>query len=101
MSIVLLSSGGLDSTLSAVLAAEQKIEIHPLFVDYGQIAKDRELEACLTLYKTFGLPEPKVVSVHDFGSLFPSGLTNNNYHIFNNASRKKFAVFVIRSNLCL
>lgn len=85
MSIVLLSSGGLDSTLSAVLAAEQKIEIHPLFVDYGQIAKDRELKACQTIYKNFGLPDPKVVSVNGFGELFPSGLTNKNFAIFDDA----------------
>ncbi|NQT26661.1 7-cyano-7-deazaguanine synthase [candidate division KSB1 bacterium] len=85
MSIVLLSSGGLDSTLSAVLAAEQGIEIYPLFIDYGQIAKNRELSACQFAYKNFGLPEPKVVSVKGFGELFPSGLTNGDLDIFEDA----------------
>jgi len=85
MSIVILASGGLDSTLSAVLAKEQGLKIHPLFVDYGQIAKDRELDACRTVYKQLNLPEPKVVDVNGFGSIYPSGLTNNNMHILHDA----------------
>ena len=85
MSIVLLSSGGLDSTLSAVLAVEQGLEVHPLFVDYGQMAKDRELNACRVNYKHYGLPEPKVVNVQGFGELYPSGLTNIDMDIFEDA----------------
>jgi len=85
MSIVQLASGGLDSTLSAVLAIEQGIEIHPLFIDYGQIAKDKELEACRVNYKYYGLPEPKVVDVKGFGDLYPSGLTNSDVDIFEDA----------------
>ena len=85
MSIVLLASGGLDSTLSAVLAVEQGIEVHPLFVDYGQIAKDRELNACIVNYKHYGLPKPKVVNVQGFGELYPSGLTNLDMDIFEDA----------------
>lgn len=85
MSIVLLASGGLDSTLSAVLAVEQGLEVHPLFVDYGQLAKNRELNACRINYKHYGLPEPKVVNVQGFGDLYPSGLTNRDMDIFEDA----------------
>ncbi len=85
MSIVLLASGGLDSTLSAILAVEQGLEVHPLFVDYGQMAKDRELDACRVNYKYYGVPEPKVVNVKGFGELYPSGLTNKNMDIFEDA----------------
>ena len=46
MSIVTLVSGGLDSTLVAVLAREGGLEQYPLFVDYGQRAKNKELSAC-------------------------------------------------------
>ena len=46
MSMVTLVSGGLDSTLVAFLAREQGLEQHPLFIDYGQRARDRELAAC-------------------------------------------------------
>ena len=85
MSIVLLASGGLDSTLSAILAIEQGLDVHPLFVDYGQIAKERELDACRVNYKHYGLPEPKVLDVKGFGDLYPSGLTNTNMDIFEDA----------------
>jgi 7-cyano-7-deazaguanine synthase len=85
MSIVLLASGGLDSTLSAVLAVEQDLEVYPLFVDYGQMARDRELNACRVNYRRYGLPEPKVVNVEGFGDLYPNGLTNNSMDIFEDA----------------
>ncbi len=85
MSIVLLASGGLDSTLSAILAVEQGLEVHPLFVDYGQIAKERELNACRVNYKHYGLQEPRVIDVKQFGDLYPSGLTNNDMDIFEDA----------------
>jgi 7-cyano-7-deazaguanine synthase in queuosine biosynthesis len=41
MSIVTLVSGGLDSTLVALLARDEGLEQYPLFVDYGQRAKDK------------------------------------------------------------
>ncbi len=85
MSIVLLASGGLDSTLSAILAVEQGLEVHPLFVDYGHIAKEREINTCRSTYKHYGLPAPKVVNVQGFGELYPSGLTNKNMDIFEDA----------------
>jgi len=85
MSIVLLSSGGLDSTLSAVLALEQGLELHPLFIDYGQLAKDRELSACRVNYKHYGLPEPRIVNLQGFGELYSSGLTNIAMDIFEDA----------------
>ena len=50
MSLVTLTSGGLDSTLVAVLAKEDGIEQFPLFIDYGQICRDQELEACIRVF---------------------------------------------------
>lgn len=85
MSIVMLASGGLDSTLSALMAVEEGIEIFPLFVNYGQIAKDQELTACHVNYKHYNLPEPKIVNVSGFGELYPSGLTNPNMDIYEDA----------------
>ena len=43
MSIVTLVSGGLDSTLVALLTRDAGIQQHPLFIDYGQRAKTLEL----------------------------------------------------------
>ena len=76
MSMVLLASGGLDSTLSAVLAAEKDVVTYPLFVDYGQRSKRLELDACIRNYERLGLPTVNVVDVSGFGDLYKSSLIN-------------------------
>jgi 7-cyano-7-deazaguanine synthase len=76
MSLVTLTSGGLDSTLVAVLAKEDGIEQFPLFIDYGQICRDQELEACIRVFSRLGLPNPEVMNLAGFGKLIPSGLTD-------------------------
>ena len=69
MSIVTLVSGGLDSTLVALLARDEGLEQYPLFVDYGQRAKDKELSACRAVLARLGLPEPKVAELIGFDPL--------------------------------
>lgn len=76
MSIVNLVSGGLDSTLVGVLLKEQCIQTHPLFIDYGQRAAEREWNACLTLHDKYELPSPERVDLSGFGKLIISGLTS-------------------------
>lgn len=85
MSIVTLISGGLDSTVMALLAKEEGITQFPLFIDYGQLNKDRELQACKKNFLRFELPEPVIASLGGFGSLLSSGLTDINRHIYNDA----------------
>jgi 7-cyano-7-deazaguanine synthase len=85
MSIVTLVSGGLDSTLVAKLAIEEGLRIYPLFVDYGQRARDRELAACRLAMKKLGLPEPEIAELSGFGKLIRSGLTDPNLHIIDDA----------------
>lgn len=85
MSIVTLVSGGLDSTLVAKLAQEEGLSIHPLFIDYGQRSRDRELAACRGIMKRLGLPEPKVADLSGYGALIRSGLTDRSLHIVDDA----------------
>lgn len=85
MSIVTLVSGGLDSTLIAKLAQEEGVQQFPLFVDYGQIARDRELAACKKMMKHFDLPQPKLASLGGYGALIQSGLTNAELDVFSEA----------------
>jgi len=85
MSIVTLVSGGLDSTVMAKLAADEGLTQYPLFVDYGQLAKQRELEACRGALARLGLPAPHVVSLAGFGGLLSSGLTDRSKHIVDDA----------------
>ncbi len=94
MSIVTLVSGGLDSTLMAVLVAESKIQQLPLFLNYGQIFYKREYEACLSAFKNLGLPRPTpnrnlmflvcgTAFAHSVGAVAVAiGLLNEQAHLF-------------------
>ena len=76
MSVVTLVSGGLDSSLVTLLAKEEGLEQFPLFVDYGQRARDKELDACRGVLARLHLPAPAVANLDGFGSLIRSGLTD-------------------------
>jgi 7-cyano-7-deazaguanine synthase len=69
-------SGGLDSSLAAVLGKDAGVEMIPLFIDYGQRARERERDACEGICGAFGLPPPVVMDLSGFGSSIPSGLTD-------------------------
>ena len=85
MSIVTLVSGGLDSSLVAKLAKEEGMRIFPLFVDYGQRAKEKEFTACKRMMSELGLPMPNVADLAGYGSLIRSGLTDSNLDIVEDA----------------
>jgi 7-cyano-7-deazaguanine synthase len=74
--MVTLVSGGLDSTLLAILAKEEGVEQYPLFINYGQICKEKELKSCIAIHRKYKLPKPRIMNVSGFGRLISSGLTN-------------------------
>lgn len=76
MSIVTLVSGGLDSTLTALLIKEEGVKQFPLFINYGQLCKNAEWKACKIVHKKYNLPNPRLVDVKGFGKLIFCGLTN-------------------------
>ena len=76
MSLVNLVSGGLDSTLVGLLAREEGVEIHPLFVDYGQRARLKEWETCQRVHTQLGLPVPIRMDLSGFGQVIRTGLTS-------------------------
>lgn len=85
MSIVTLVSGGLDSTLMALLTAESEIEQFPLFIDYGQIFFSREYNACIKNFENLHLPRPRRMSLGGFGHTIPSGLTTRKKDVLRDA----------------
>lgn len=85
MSVVTLVSGGLDSTVMAVLAQESGVTQHPLFIDYGQRSRDREYSACCDAMRGRGLPEPRVASLPGYGHLIRTGLTDASLHVMEDA----------------
>lgn len=76
MRLVNLVSGGLDSTLVGVLAREEGVEVYPLFIDYGQRAREKEWETCQQVHAQLGLPTPIRMDLSGFGKVIRSGLTS-------------------------
>ena len=85
MRAVVLASGGLDSTLLALLAKDEGYDVYPLFVDFGQLAASTELHHCEQAMGRHGLRQPDIADVRGFGTLIPSGLTRDNLHIVDDA----------------
>ena len=77
MSMITLVSGGLDSTLMAVLAKDEHLKQFPIFIDYGQRARRQEWSTCQRLFDKLKLPEPVRMDLRGFGKIIPSGLTNS------------------------
>ena len=72
-SIVILLSGGLDSSTVTGLAKASKAKIFGLSFDYGQRHK-KELHSALTIAKHFEIEEFKIVKLDNS---FPKYLLNN------------------------
>lgn len=78
--LVTLVSGGIDSTVMSILA-KPNFELHPLFIDYGQLNVEREWSACTGNHYQHGLPLPTRMSLTGFGRTISSGLTDSNKRI--------------------
>lgn len=76
MSLVNLVSGGLDSTLVGVMAREEGLTVHPLFIDYGQRASQKEWDTCQHVHSQLMLPTPVRMDLSGFGRVIHSGLTS-------------------------
>jgi 7-cyano-7-deazaguanine synthase len=69
----------------AVLAKEAGLKQFPLFIDYGQRSRDREITACRHAFRSLDLPEPQIANLSGFGSLIRSGLTDSRLHVMEDA----------------
>lgn len=80
MRIVVLSSGGIDSSVMMQLLKKRNCRLFPLFINYGQLAASAEWKACKRICEYLHL-EPDRMDVSDFGRMIPSGLTNRDLDI--------------------
>ena len=80
MKIVALASGGIDSSVMMFLLKKENHELLPLFIDYGQLAREREWEACLSFCHYLGL-KPHRMDISGFGKSIPSGITDSGLDI--------------------
>jgi 7-cyano-7-deazaguanine synthase len=69
----------------AVLVKEEGVTQHPLFVDYGQLGRERELMACQSNFAKHDLPAPTVADLSGYGRLLSSGLTDRAKDIYTDA----------------
>ena len=81
MSIVALVSGGIDSSLMALLIRQEGIDLYPVFIDYGQLGAEKEWAACKLVHSAHGLPRPYRIDLSGFGSAINSGLTDSRLDI--------------------
>ena len=85
MTFVTLVSGGIDSLVMAKIIEREGDEQILLFIDYGQLAVEKEWDACKKIFKESNLPEPIRVDLSGFGKLIPAGITNPTKNIHKEA----------------
>ena len=84
LKIVVLSSGGVDSSLLMFLLKKEGHDIYPIHINYGQIAEKKEWNACQKICKYLNLEKPTRFNLTDIKKI-PSSLTNENLDIEKNA----------------
>ena len=80
MRVVVLSSGGIDSSVILQQLQRKGHKVFPLFVDYGQLASEKEWASCKKICDYLKLV-PERIDTHDFGRIAPSGLTTKDLDI--------------------
>jgi len=55
-----LLSGGIDSAACVAFYLEQRFFVNGIFVDYGQVAAPREIEAAMSIAKHYHIPLVKL-----------------------------------------
>jgi len=85
MVVVTLVSGGMDSLVMSKIIDLQGEKQKLLFIDYGQLAREKEWMACNKIFRASGLPEPIKIDLSGYGKLLPSGITDNRKNINDDA----------------
>lgn len=80
MRIVALASGGVDSSVMMLLLKKEGHDLFPLFIDYGQLARKKEWEACQKICQYLDL-NPCRMDISGFGKIIPSGITSGHLDI--------------------
>jgi len=85
MSLVVLASGGIDSTIMSLMAHEEGVTIYPLFIDYGQLAAVKEWQTVQQAYAKHDLPKPVRMDLSGYGKVIPSGITDPKMRLYEDA----------------
>lgn len=85
MTVITLVSGGIDSLVMSKIIDTQGEKQIPIFIDYGQLAGEKEWSACRKVLKLADLPEPVKIDLSGYGKLMPSGITDRRKNIHDDA----------------
>jgi len=85
LNCVCLASGGLDFLVCMHLLTKQGIEFVPVFVNYGQLNRDREFESLRKGCEALNCRPPIYVDMPGFGKVVKSGVTDAECHIYDDA----------------
>lgn len=85
MGVVALVSGGIDSLVMCKLLEKEGQEIMPIFIDYGQLANEKEWASCRKVFEISNLPEPEKIDLNGYGKSIKSGITDSNKDIYTDA----------------
>lgn len=61
--IVVLHSGGIDSSVLLLKLLDEGWDVHPLFIDYGQVRLDEEWRACRNVTRALSVREPVMIDL--------------------------------------
>jgi len=82
--IVLMCSGGIDSSSAAFAYVTEGLDVYPLFVNYGQRARRMEQQAVVRICASSRTRRPKIVEINELGQLTQNALTDrkSTVHLF-------------------
>lgn len=85
MTFVTLVSGGIDSLVMSKLISLQGEKQIPIFIDYGQLAREKEWMACQQIFKKSNLPKPTKFDLSGYGKIMATGITDSSKQIYDDA----------------
>lgn len=75
--VIVLLSGGLDSLLTLAIAIENKFDVFPLHINYGQMTQSKEESACNNIIDFYNISEKLVVNLDYLIKIGGSSLTDS------------------------
>jgi len=85
MAVVTLVSGGIDSLVMCKMLKNEEEKQYPIFIDYGQLANEKEWISCKKVFKKSNLPEPERIDLSGYGKAIKSGITDERRDIYTDA----------------
>ncbi len=85
MSVVSLVSGGIDSLVMYKILKDQEMEQLPLFIDYGQLSRQKEWLACQEVFGEAGFGMPHRIELVGYGKSIRSGITDRDKDVYKEA----------------